>query len=100
MDEPPGDPLETHLWAPEDNNLERESMYFHERLKFWKKVVIFMQRSLADLWVQRMQVRAGIALAIALEKILILPKLTCFCDRSWWDPTALLSGKNSITESF
>ena len=30
------------------------------------------------------QVRAGIALAVALERTLILPELTCFCDRAWY----------------
>ena len=30
-----------------------------------------------------LQVRAGIALAVALERTFVLPKLTCFCDRSW-----------------
>ena len=30
-----------------------------------------------------LKVRAGVALAVALEKTLILPKIMCFCDRSW-----------------
>ena len=30
-----------------------------------------------------LQVRAGIAFAVAFERTLILPELICYCDRSW-----------------
>lgn len=34
--------------------------------------------------VQRRRLRDAFALAIALNRTLVLPEMTCFCDRYWW----------------
>lgn len=33
---------------------------------------------------QRQRLRDAFALAQALDRILVLPHMTCFCDRYWW----------------
>lgn len=33
---------------------------------------------------QRQRLRDALALAQALDRILVLPHMTCFCDRYWW----------------